>query len=139
MVETEKEYEKLLDLAYAQFPANVLEKKRFEIPRVDSAVQGKKTVIHNFSQIAKDIGRDIKHLYKFFTKETATSLLLTEPRLTLNGRFSQQALQGIVNKYVKEFVLCPMCDRPDTKMVEQQGVKVLKCDACGAMNPLRRF
>ena len=35
--------------------------------------------------------------------------------------------------------LCKECGKPDTKFKEMKGIKMLKCDACGAMTPVKQL
>ena len=134
------EYEKMLDRLYLSIPQEALSKERFEMPEVHSFIQGNKTFIKNFSQILKTIRREEKHILKYLTKECATAANVEEGgRLVLNSKFRQEQLQKIFNNYINDFVLCHTCKKPDTKIVELQGVKVLKCEACGATSPVKRF
>ncbi|HIH10156.1 MAG TPA: translation initiation factor IF-2 subunit beta [Candidatus Diapherotrites archaeon] len=133
------DYEKMLAKAYATMPKQALNKERFELPVLDSLVQGTKTQVKNFGQAVKTLGRDEKHALKFFTRELAVPITASDGKLQLNGKFSNVQLNEILNKYAKLFVLCHECQKPDTKIIEQHGTKVLKCDACGATSPVMRL
>ena len=132
-------YEKMLDRLYLSLPKQALAKERFEMPRVDSLIQGNKTIIRNFGQVLKTINRKEKHLFKFITKETATAATISEGKLVLSGKFSRQQVDSLFESYVKQYVLCHECSRPDTHFIEQHGVKMLKCEACGAVSPVKRL
>jgi translation initiation factor 2 subunit 2 len=131
------EYEKMLDRLYMSLPKHTLSKERFELPKIDSMIQGNKTIVKNFSQIAKTVKRDEKHLFKFITKEVATAATIEEGRLILNGKFDEKQINNLFQNYFKQFVLCHECKKPDTKIIEHQRVKVLKCEACGAISPVK--
>jgi len=132
------EYKKMLDRLYEALPEKTKKHERFEMPQADSFVQGTKTIVKNFSAILKTINRDEKHLFKFLTKETATAASVDESgRLILNGKFSQDQINTLLQSYIKQFVLCPECERPDTHAVEKQSVKMLKCEACGAVSAVK--
>ncbi len=133
------EYEKMLDRLYMSLPEKTVSKERFEIPQLEASQQGKKTIIRNFSQVFKALKRDEKHFYKYFTKETATAAVLAEGKLTMTGKFGQDTISKLFNSYVKEYVLCHECGKPDTQIVEQSGVKVLKCTACGAISAIKKI
>src|SRR3989344_924288 len=136
---TAMDYDKMLARAYATMPKQALQKERFEIPIIDSLVQGTKTQVKNFGQAIKAVAREEKHCLKFFTKELAVPITPSEGKLQISGKFSNIKLNEIFQKYVKMFVLCHECQKPDTKIIEQHGVKVLKCDACGASSPVVRL
>lgn len=131
------EYEKMLKKAYEGLPEKSLTKERFELPEVDSIIQGNKTVIRNFEKIIKIINRDCSHISKFLSKETATAAVPQEDKLILKGKFSSEKLQRIFEDYLKRFVLCKECGKPDTKIKEYKGIKMLKCEACGALFPIK--
>lgn len=130
-------YEELLDRAHKSFPEKSALKERFEIPKAESIIQGSRTVVSNFSKIMTTINRDEKHALKYITRQLATAASVDSGRLLLKGVFNQAQVQRIIDDYVKSFVICPECNRPDTKFIEQKGVKMMKCTACGAVAPLR--
>ena len=63
------DYAKLLDRAYKDMPESVLEKERFEIPKVRGHLEGNKTIISNFTQIISVLRRTEEHLLKYLLKE----------------------------------------------------------------------
>ena len=69
------DYEQLLERAKKNLPDQGKVKERFEIPKVKGLVEGNKTIITNFQQIATALRRDIKHLLKYYT----CTHLLTKP------------------------------------------------------------
>ena len=83
--------------------------------------------------------RNEKHFYKYLAKETATAAAIEEGKLVMNGKFYPDVINKLFSSYLKEFALCHECGKPDTVIVEQSGVKILKCTACGALNPLKKI
>lgn len=130
-------YEDMLKELYTVLPSRSLAKERFQVPRAESFMQGKKTMLTNFSAMAKTARREEGHLYKFLVKQSGSSATVEESRLVFNGKFSAEEIQRWVEEYFSRFVLCPECRRPDTQFVEQRGVKNLKCSACGAHSPVK--
>lgn len=128
------EYKEMLDKLYSSLPESSKKHERFQMPVADSFVQGNKTIVKNFSAILKVINRDSRHVLKFFSTETATSAAIDESgRLVLSRKFNQDQVSKMVSSYISQFVICPECKRPDTHVAERQGVRVLKCEACGAI------
>ncbi|MHA1236157.1 MAG: translation initiation factor IF-2 subunit beta, partial [Candidatus Hodarchaeales archaeon] len=39
--------------------------------------------------------------------------------------------------YVKDFVLCEECQKPDTKLVREGRVLIKVCEACGARGAVK--
>jgi len=124
----------MLGKLYGSLPESSKKHERFQMPVADSFVQGNKTIVKNFSAILKAINRESRHLLKFLAKETATSAALDESgRLVLSSKFGVEQVNKMISSYISQFVLCPECKRPDTHVAERQGIRVLKCEACGAI------
>jgi len=127
----------LLNRAYSKIPPITRDRRRFEVPRVRSSIIGAKTLINNFKDICDIISRDPPHLLKFLTRELATAGNYEGGRGLFQGRFPNETLDALVKRYVSEFVICPTCKLPDTKIVKEKRLFFLKCDACGARSSLR--
>ena len=130
------DYDELLDKGMDEVPDEVGGGSRFEIPDVKSRKDGSKTVIENFSDIAKKFNREHKHLSNYIQNELGTVGQVNNGELVLNGEFRRGKVQGKVEQYADDYLFCPECDSPDTKIMKEKGVEMLKCQACGARNPL---
>jgi len=137
--ELDLNYKELLNRIYMALPDRTLSDSRFELPTVDSIIQGKQTIWKNFTKCAKDLKREQDQLYKFVMKEISTSSAITNQTLVLNGIFNNYKLNQILTKYINNYVLCSACKKPDTEIVSTTGIKVLKCSACGAITPLQKL
>lgn len=131
------DYEELLNKAYEKLPQTAKYSDRFEIPTAETAVQGNQTIIKNFSQICEALRRDPKHLLKFLTKELATPANFDGSRANLQSKIPQSLIQKKLDTYVKDYVLCKECGRPDTKLSKEDRIIFLKCEACGAKNSVK--
>ncbi len=131
------DYDQMLDRAYLSIPKKALEHERFEIPKADSHIQGSKTIIKSFSNLLKEFRRDEGHFIKYLTKETATSVTKGNNQVIINSKVNVIQLNRLIENYFKQFVLCPVCGKPDTKIITQSGQKTMKCEACGAINPVK--
>lgn len=134
---TEENYENLLEEAYGK--VKVIEDKgeRFEIPKVEGHFEGKKTIITNFMNIASYLRRNQEHLQKFLLKELATSGQKEGDRLVLNNKVPSAKINPKIEEYVREFVLCRECNKPDTEIIKEEKINFLHCLACGAKHPIR--
>lgn len=130
-------YKQLLENAYKEIKVVGVSSKRFEIPRVRGQVQGKNTIITNIMEIASYIRRPVDHLSKFLQKELATSGKMERDRLILNSRLNSNRVNEKIELYVKEFVLCHECKKPDTEIISEGGIKFKHCLACGAKYPIK--
>ncbi len=130
-------YEKLLEKAYNEVKVVTGGSQRFDIPKVEGQVAGKHTIITNISAIASYLRRSPEHLGKFLQKALATSGKMEKDRLILNTKFNSEKVNEKVLLYAKEFVVCPVCGKPDTEVVSEKGVKLKHCLACGAKSPIK--
>ena len=135
----EYKYENLLDRAYEKMPEKLLKHSRFEIPKADIHLEGNQTIIKNFLEISETLGRDPQHLLKFLLKELATPGTLRRQSAILQRSLRVGMINKRIEDYVNEYVLCHECARPDTKITELSGQKIIKCEACGAWWPFRRI
>jgi translation initiation factor 2 subunit 2 len=138
MTESKIDYETLLDRA-----VNVLEKgkieSRLEVPPVISFIEGSKTKISNLSEIAKVLNREEEHILKYISKRLATQASRAGDKVVLKGVFSREQLNVILEQYMKEYVICPTCKRPDTKLVKEKDLLYLVCMACGSRTAVRKL
>ena len=130
-------YEQLLDKAYSKIKVVTSNSDRFEVPKVEGQVSGKNTLITNFQVIASYIRRPVEHLAKFLMKELATPGEIQNDRLVLKTRLNSSRVNEKIESYVKEFVLCPECKKPDTEIIAERGIKFKHCLACGAKTPIK--
>ena len=132
------EYEKMLESAYKKVK-HVSEKKgdRFEIPKIQGAFEGKRTILTNFFQIADYIRRNPEHFQKFILKELATSGHRDGDRLILNIKVPSAKINQKIEEYAKEFVLCRECKKPDTEIIKENRLSFVHCLACGAKHSVR--
>ena len=130
-------YEDLLNRAKENLPELKASTERFEIPKALGHVQGNKTIISNFAAIAKEFHREQSHLLKFLLRELASPGNLDGPRLILGRKIPSSLINEKIKQYAEEFVLCPVCKKPDTILTKEERVTTMKCAACGAKNPVR--
>ena len=71
------------------------------------------------------------------SREMATAGSLDGARAIFQGKFKNDTLDSLVQHYAQEFVVCPVCKRPDTKIVKEKRFSFLTCDACGAKSSAR--
>lgn len=130
-------YKELLKRAHSQLPSEIVEHKRFEIPKPRSFVTGMRTILNNMKEICEAFNRDPPHLLKFLSGEMATAATMRGPRAIFQGRFGPDTFERLIKRYVNEFVVCPVCTRPDTKIAKEKRFLFLRCEACGAKSSLR--
>ena len=130
-------YEKLLDEAYKKVKQINTSSERFEIPKIAGHFEGRKTILTNFFQIASYIRRKPEHFQKFILKELAASGHKDQDRLVLNMKVPSAKINQKIEQYVKEFVLCKECGKPDTELIKEDRLSFVRCLACGAKHSVR--
>ncbi len=125
-------YSELLDKAYEKIPDNVKQSSRFEIPEVELRYEGKNTYISNFTKILSTLNRSKKHFCGIFLKTAGTMGEIRGNQLFLKSYYKPQVLNRLIKQYAKEYVLCNICNKPDTTVIRENKKQYLKCTACGA-------
>ncbi|MFX1280327.1 MAG: translation initiation factor IF-2 subunit beta [Promethearchaeota archaeon] len=130
-------YEDLLENAYEKIPENVKKSSRFETPRVEIRIESRNTFITNFNKIISTLNRDRKHFLGIFLKSAGTMGEVRGQQLFLKGQYKEQVLNKLIENYTKTYVLCNICNKPDTQ-IQREGKKYyLKCTACGAREEIK--
>jgi len=131
------EYKEMLKRALSKV-RKTDETERFEVPAPEIFIQGNQTVIKNFGSIASALRRDQKHLLKFMTKELAAPGYCDGQRAFFQRVVSKSFVAKKVDNYINEFVKCRECKKPDTKLVKEGRILILKCEACGARKSVKQ-
>jgi translation initiation factor 2 subunit 2 len=76
-------------------------------------------------------------LVKYVLKELAAPGDLTKTALIIGTKISAFRINEKINQYVKEYVLCPECGKPDTKIEKEGNFLFIKCTACGARRSIK--
>ena len=131
------DYEKLLDSAREKLPESVLKSERFEIPKIIGHVEGNKTILSNFLPITQYLGRAPEHVLKYVLKELATPGGIKKNVAILGRKLASSIINDKIKQYAREFVLCPECGKPDTKLEKEGNITYMKCTACGSRNAIK--
>ncbi|MGD8545487.1 MAG: translation initiation factor IF-2 subunit beta [Candidatus Bathyarchaeota archaeon] len=135
----EYDYEQMLKKVRSKIPKVASKRERLELPRIRHSVAGMRTIFHNFRDTADALNRNPHHLLKFLSREMATAATLQELRAIFKGKFSRQTLERLLQRYMDQFVTCPICKLPDTKIVKERRLTFLVCEACGAKSSIREL
>ncbi len=138
---SEEEYLEMLAAARKEAPPVVASGERFRPPRPIIVIIGRQTHISNFREIASGLNRDPHLLARFLSKELGSPYFITEEskKLILSRRIDPQLVEARLRKFIERYVLCPVCGRPDTRIVKVRRGWALKCEACGATSPVPKI
>lgn len=131
------DYDDLLETAREKIPEEISDHDRFEIPDLDILQEGNTTIFKNFTDIADQINRSPEKFLKFLLGELGTAGERENERVVFKGKINSSKIKNKIEDYVEKYVLCPECGRPDTRLVKEDRVDIIKCDACGAHGPIR--
>lgn len=111
---------------------------RLVLPSPDVTYVGNRTYFRNFKDFTDAIRRDPNKVLMYLARELATAASLDkEGRAIFIGRKSKDSFKVLMERYVNENVICPVCGNPDTHIERQKKVSLLVCEACGAKSPLK--
>jgi len=131
------DYRDMLERAYSELPQQVDTYERFTVPRPDVRQVGRRrTIIMNFKEIADELRRDPEHILKFLSGEMATLANFDGTRVVFQGRFNYDTVRNLLEIYTEKYVVCPVCKRPDTRIVRERRLWFLQCEACGAKSSI---
>ncbi|XP_030927783.1 eukaryotic translation initiation factor 2 subunit beta isoform X2 [Quercus lobata] len=89
----------------------------------------KKTVFVNFMDLCKTMHRQPEHVMTFLLAEMGTSGSLDgKQRLVVKGIFAPKNFEGILRRYINEYVMCNCCKSPDTILTEENRLFFLRCE-----------
>lgn len=126
------DYESMLERGKSRLPENTVSTERFVVPNVTGHLEGNKTVISNYLQIASILRRNPEHLLKYINRETAARGEIKKQLLIFNTKLPSQKINEKIQQYVDEFVICKECGKPDTKLSKEGVITFIRCQACGA-------
>jgi len=132
------DYKKLLEAGMKKIKKTE-SSRRFEVPKSKVMISGSRTIFNNFYEISDALRRNPQHLLKFLLKELATSVDMQEKKVIFVGNFTSDLVDKKINLYMKTYVLCPECGKPDTKLLKEDRNYYVVCEACGAKHPVARI
>ena len=110
---------------------------RFELPVVDVMWENQKTYLRNFSEFPKVLRRDPDKVLQYLSKEFAVPAERLGDKAMFVGRRAPDDFTRLFQIYVKDYLECPTCRSPDTKIVKENRISFLICEACGAKSTLK--
>jgi len=110
---------------------------RFELPVVDVMWEGQKTFLRNFAEFPRVLRRDPDKVLQYLSKEFAVPAERIGDKAMFIGRRDPDDFTRLFEIYVKDYLECPTCKSPDTKIVKENRISFLICEACGAKSTMK--
>jgi translation initiation factor 2 subunit 2 len=129
-----RSYEELLSRARAGLDKDAKKSGalRLELPVPDVIWVGNKTIFRNYAEFPKLLRRDSSRVLMYLAKELATAASLDGERAIFIGRKDRDSFSQLLQRYVKDAVICPVCGSPDTHLEKEKRMWFMVCEACGA-------
>ena len=130
-------YDTLLRRAKEALPNPVASGERFQVPEADLIQEGKTTVLRNFVDITTAINREPNQVLQYLLRELGTAGAQEDRRVVFKGKVTALQVADRVKSFIDTYVICSECGRPDTRLVKEDRIAILECDACGARRPVK--
>lgn len=136
--QTRSDYERLLKRLQGQLKnTSRKEASRLELPSPQIIWVGQRTIFRNFIEFPKALRRDPEKLLLYLNKELASAGYIAGERVIFLGRKEPSSFATLIDRYVKEYVICPVCGSPDTRTEKNKKLGFLLCEACGARSSVK--
>ena len=109
---------------------------RYKMPALVTKIEGRgngiKTVILNMHELAKSLHIHPAYPTKYFGIELGaqSKFSASSDRAVVNGAHQPGDLAKILERFIAQFILCPVCKLPELKMSIKSSIKI-DCAACG--------
>jgi translation initiation factor 2 subunit 2 len=131
--QTREQYDKLLARIRLARPENAASSEdRLKLPEPRTMVSGKKTYWINFIDFPNILRRDPAEFLNYFRSQLAINASIENGRAIFMGRPDKHSFSALVERYLKERVICPVCKSPDTHLEKVKQLLSISCEACGA-------
>lgn len=107
---------------------------KYKIPPPEVLRDGnKKTLFANIKLIADKMHRPTEHVIHYLFTELGTSGSVDGTgRLVIKGRFQQKQIEGVLRRYMLEYVACKTCKSVNTTLNKENRLYFLDCNSCGS-------
>lgn len=131
------DYKNLLKKAKESIETEQVSEDRFKLPEAEIFYEGNTTVIRNFDKISDAVNRDPEQILKYLLGNLGTAGEREGGRVVFQGKLPANTVQEKIKEFINIFVICSECGRPDTHLVKKGRTTMVRCDACGAIHPLK--
>jgi translation initiation factor 2 subunit 2 len=134
----DKSYESLLSRIQGDLVnASRKDSARLEIPKPQIIWVGQRTIFRNFMEFPKALRREPEKLLLYLNKELASAGYIAGERVIFLGRKEPSSFGALLERYVRDYVICPVCQSPDTRTEKTKKLGFLVCEACGARSSIK--
>mgnify|MGYP006298518575 CR=1 FL=1 len=131
------DYKSLLKKAKESIETEQVSEDRFKLPEAEIFYEGNTTVIRNFDKISDAVNREADQILKYLLGGLGTAGERDGSRVVFQGKIPANSVQEKLKDYINIYVICSECGKPDTHLVKKGRTSMVRCDACGAIRPLK--
>jgi translation initiation factor 2 subunit 2 len=134
-----KSYLEMLEEAYELLKNKVTTtsaRDQLEIPLPRINYQKNWTIILNAREFSSVFNRDLNLLAKFLQVEFNSPTRVEGNAIVILKKVSLESVKNKMERFAREFVICPVCGKPDTVLEKRDRILYIKCMACGAESPV---
>ena len=136
--QTRSEYEALLKRLEGRISDTTKkEVSRLEVPTPQIIWVGQRTIFRNFMEFPNSLRREPEKLLLYLNKELASAGYIAGERVIFLGRKVHSSFGALIDRYIKDYVICPVCGSPDTRTEKNKKLGFLICEACGARSSIK--
>jgi translation initiation factor 2 subunit 2 len=110
---------------------------RLEVPQPQILWVGQRTIFRNFMEFPKALRREPEKLLLYLNKELASAGYISGERVIFLGRKAHSSFGALIERYIHDYVICPVCKSPGTRTEKTKKLGFLNCEACGARSSIR--
>jgi translation initiation factor 2 subunit 2 len=110
---------------------------RLEIPDPQVIWVGQRTIFRNFMEFPKALRREPEKILLYLNKELASAGYIAGERVIFLGRKEPSSFSALIDRYIRDYVICPVCQSPDTRTEKTKKLGFLHCEACGARSSIK--
>ncbi|CAF4301599.1 unnamed protein product [Adineta steineri] len=101
-----------------------------------------KTILVNISDVGKALHRSPLYIIKYLSLELNSSMKFDKQlnEYVIIGNYNPEILQDLLDGFINQFVLCRICENPETDLdYDQRNPKEIyqRCFACGNTSEIR--
>ena len=136
-VQTKSDYEMLLSRLRDKL-GNTTRKQasRLELLYSTNNLGWPATIFRNFMEFPKALTGIPKSLLLYLNKDLASAGYIAGERVIFL-RKEPSSFGALIDRYVKDYVICPVCGSPDTRTEKSKKLGFLLCEACGAKSSIK--
>lgn len=111
---------------------------RYKMPEAELFIEHKqngRTLLLNLNDISKALDRPNDMIIKYFQYELSIPIIKKDNKIIFPGIFEKSQINKIIQKFIREIVICGSCNNPETTINYKK--MQLNCKACGNFTKIK--